>query len=107
MKLKQELFKDFDVYGKKYTYDEMKTMVVLQSYKSMTTGLLYEDLVKIANAIYRFWLRDEEGVDEVCCENEWLNCFNSEEEGYIQSYADRVAPDFIVFYRRTNNEKIH
>lgn len=93
-----KIFSDFDVYDHKYTYDEMKVMCVLCGYDDITADIDYEDLMLIANAIYKHWIRDVDD-DNIYIDNEWLEYHNSEEEGYIQAYADRVAPDFIQLYK--------
>ena len=96
------LFNDFDVYERKYTYDEMKVMSVLCSndYKSDTDDLDYEDLMIIANAVYNHWLNFERIFPtRIYYTFPSLMVMGYEEKGYIQSYADRVMLDFIKLYK--------
>lgn len=93
-----KIFSEFDVYNKEYTYDEMKVMRVLAQYPDIT-GLDYEDLMCICEAVYTHWA---DGINK--SENEkyarypWLELQSNEEEGYIQAYANRVLPEFIKLY---------
>lgn len=96
-----KIFNNFDVYDHEYTYSEMKVMCVLCNYDDMTVDLYYEDLMLVANAIYKHWIRDVDD-DDIYIDNEWLEYHNSEEEGHIQAYADRVAPHFIKLYKEGN-----
>lgn len=94
-----KIFHDFDVYDCRYTYDEAKVMCVLGSMPE-TEDLDYEDLIKIADAVYWHWV---DGID--ACENEkyamypWLELQSQEEDGYIQAYAERALPEFIKLYK--------
>ena len=45
---------EFDVYGREYTYDEMKVMHMLGVVYD-TKGFDYEDLMRIAEAVYYHW----------------------------------------------------
>lgn len=97
------IFIDFDVYERKYTYDEMKVMSVLCSddYKSDTDGLDYEDLMIIANAVYNHWLNFEQiFTTGIYYTYPWMMIMGFEEKGYIQKYADRVMLDFIKLYNK-------
>lgn len=97
-----KIFSDFDVYEHKYTYDEMKVMCVIGECCDGDSDdcLNYEDLCRIAEAVYAHWI---DGQDE--CEAEkyekypWLDFESEEEYGYIQAYAARVFPEFIKLYK--------
>lgn len=97
-----KIFSDFDVYSRKYTYDEMKVMCVITCICVSCDyyTLDYEDVMRIVEAVYAHWI---DGVDD--CELNtkyqqypWLEFQNSEEAGYIQKYAERVLPEFIKLY---------
>lgn len=93
------IFSDFDVYGRHYTYDEMKVMCVFGSIDGLDY-LNYEDAMHIVEAVYAHWV---DGQDE--CEDEkyeaypWLDFKSEEEYAYIQAYAQRVLPEFIKLYQ--------
>ena len=95
------IFHDFDVYDCRYTYDEAKVMCLLGATEE-AADLDYEDLTKIADAVYWHWV---DGRD--ACEDEkyaiypWLEFQSREEDGYIQAYAQRVLPEFIKLYKET------
>lgn len=112
------IFSDFDVYEHKYTYDEMKVMHLIDKYdrkyqydKMITmylTGnkdinseifLDYEDLCRIAEAVYAHWANDDERYEEKIGNYPWIKVQGFEEEGYIQAYAHRVLPEFIRLYK--------
>ena len=95
------LFNDFDVYERKYTYDEMKVMSLIHEYEEDTDFLDYEDLCRIAEAVYAHWANDDERWEEKVDKYPWIEIYNTEEEGYIQSYAQRVLPEFIKLYKET------
>ena len=99
-----KIFSDFDVHDYNYTYDEMKVMCVIGELGgTVSDNLNYEDLCRIAEAIYAHWV---DGQDE--CEDEkyeaypWLDFKSEEEYGYIQAYAYRVLPEFIQLYKEEN-----
>ncbi len=93
-----KIFSDFDVYERKYTYDEMKVINIIDNY----TGDLfldYEDLCCIAEAVYAHWIDGRDASeDEKYDKYPWLEFKNEEEYGYIQAYAQRVLPEFIKLY---------
>ena len=94
-----KIFSDFDVYERKYTYDEMKVMCVL-SLTPEAQELDYEDCMIIVDAVYWHWV---DGMD--ACEDEkyemypWLEFETAEEDHYIQAYAARVLPELIRLYK--------
>lgn len=93
------LFSDFDVYERKYTYDEMKVMnLIAQEYSEETNELDYEDVCRIAEAVYAHWANDDERYKEKVNEYPWIEIRGTIEDGYIQSYAYRVLPEFISLY---------
>ena len=94
------IFSDFDVYERKYTYDEMKVMSLIENYCGDSL-LDYEDLCRIAEAVYAHWSNDDERDEEKVDKYPWIEIINTEEEGYIQSYAQRVLPEFIKLYKET------
>lgn len=99
-----KIFKDFDVYENKYTYDEMKVMHVLTKMQNVY-GLDYEDLMSITNAVFNIWANDDE-EDERFQQYPWLAFEDLEEFGYIQKYAERVLPRLIELYKQevVNND---
>lgn len=97
-----KIFSDFDVYERKYTYDEMKVMCVIDTYHT-TYNLDYEDLCCIVEAIYAHWIDGRDASEnEKYTEYPWLEFVTTEEEGYIQAYAYRVLPKFIQLYKEEN-----
>jgi hypothetical protein len=94
------VFSDFDVYERKYTYDEMKVMCLIDTYH-MTYNLDYEDLCRIVEAVYAHWANDDERYEEKVSKYPWIEIDGIEEEGYIQAYAQRVLPEFIKLYKET------
>ena len=78
------LFVDFDVYERKYTYDEMKVMCMLAD-SNDAKRLDYEDLCCIAEAVYAHWANDDERSDEKLKKYPWLEINNFQEDGYIQA----------------------
>lgn len=94
------LFSDFDVYERKYTYDEMKVMnLIAQEYKEDTNELDYEDVCRIVEAVYAHWANDDERWQEKVDQYPWIEINGDVEYGYIQSYAKRVLPEFILLYK--------
>lgn len=93
-----KIFSDFDVYERKYTYDEMKVMCMLAD-SNDAKHLDYEDLCCIAEAIYAHWANDDERSNEKLEQYPWLEIDDFQEEGYIQAYADRVLSEFIKLYK--------
>lgn len=94
MKQENMIFRDFDVYSANYTYEEMKVMAVLAQCEDIQ-GLDYEGVCCIADAIYRQWSKNHYDGNYV-----WLNFQGFEEDGYIQAYAARIAPQMIELYRQ-------
>lgn len=100
-----KVFSGFDVYEYKYTYEEMKVMSVLPRMNlDEAAGLDYEDLMCIIEAIYRHWIDGRDtSEDEKYAKYPWLEFETSEEDGYIQAYAQRVLPNFIQLYKEVVN----
>lgn len=98
-----KIFSDFDVYGRKYTYDEIKVMSVLSRMNlDEAADLDYEDLMRIVEAVYAHWVDGRDASeDKKYAKYPWLEV-ERREEGYIQAYAQRVLPKFIELY----NEKV-
>lgn len=94
------IFSDFDVYERKYTYDEMKVMCIIDTYHT-TYNLDYEDLCRIVEAVYAHWVNDDEMSEEKVEKYPWIEIYGEEEYGYIQAYASRVLPEFIKLYKET------
>lgn len=97
--------KEFNVYDRHYNYDEMKVMSVITQCKE-AKDLDYEDMCKISEAIFAHWIdgRDE-SEDEKYALYPWLEFESQEEDGYIQKYAERVAPLFIELYMFIEHHK--
>lgn len=96
-----KIFSDFDVYERKYTYDEMKVMDILarEHHDTVSDGLLdYEDLCRIAEAIYAHWANPDERDQEKVSIFPWIEVEDFEEEGYVQAYAVRVWDMFVQLY---------
>lgn len=97
-----KIFSDFDVYERKYTYDEMKVMCLLGA--SNTFDLDYEDVCCIAEAVYAHWVDGRDASeDEKYDKYPWIEIMTEEENGYIQAYAQRTLPEFIKLYIKENN----
>lgn len=99
MKTNMIFSKDIDVYNRNYNYDEMKAISIITQCKE-AEDLGYEDMCKIAEAIYAHWIdgRDE-SEDKKYAMYPWLEFQNQEEDGCIQKYAERIAPMFIKLYK--------
>ena len=101
-----KVFGDFDVYSRKYTYDEMKVMCVITCltytsiYQDDPCNLDYEDVMRIVEAVYAHWINgiDNENLKTKYPQYSWLEFQDAEEAGYIQKYAERVLPEFIKLY---------
>ena len=93
-----KVFSEFDVYERKYTYDEMKVMSLIDGYCG-DSFLDYEDFCRIAEAVYAHWSNDDERCAEKVCRYPWIEICDDEEMGYIQAYASRVLPEFIQLYK--------
>ena len=112
------LFSDFDVYERKYTYDEMKVMSLFDKYERKHSKdefvkkclmpqyithddmfLDYEDICRIVEAVYAHWANDDERYQEKIDQYPWIEIDGEEEYGYIQAYASRVLPEFIRLYK--------
>lgn len=96
-----KIFSDFDVYERKYTYDEMKIMSVLT--KNLDGAVIedefdYEDLCYVAEAIYAHWANTDARYQETVSVLSYLKVNGFEETGYVQAYAQRVWDSFIQFY---------
>ena len=94
-----KIFSDFDVYERKYTYDEMKVIATMRDYPIDIDSLDYEDLCRVAEAIYAHWANDDERSEEKLAKYPWLEINGFMEDGYIQVYAHRVLPQFIRLYK--------
>ena len=98
-----KIFSDFDVYERKYTYDEMKVMCEIGGFCSdHCISLDYEDLCRIAEAIYAHWANDDERSEEKLEKYPWLEIKDFNEDGYIHAYAYRVLPNFMRLYKEEN-----
>lgn len=96
------IFSDFDVYERKYTYDEMKVMCIIDKYVG-DLFLDYEDLCRIAEAVYAHWIDGRDASeDEKYAKYPWLEFKTKEEDHYIQAYAERALPEFIQLYQEEN-----
>lgn len=97
MKQKYHIFSEtMDVYDYHYSYEEMKVMAVIQE---SNCQLNYEDMCRIASAIYWHWADGRDSSeDEKYKEYPWLEIQGRDEYGYIQEYAERVVPYFIELY---------
>ena len=98
-----KLFSDFDVYSRKYTYDEMKVMCIITCIccaRPRHCELDYEDAMRITEAVYAHWINgiDNENLKTKYPQYSWLEFQDAEEAGYIQKYAERVLPEFIKLY---------
>ena len=96
-----KIFSDFDVYTRKYTYDEMKVMSVITCTCQDGPCILdYEDVMRIVEAVYAHWINgvDNENLKTKYPQYSWLEFQDCEEAGYIQKYAERVASEFIKLY---------
>lgn len=92
------VFSQFDVYDRKYTYDEMKVMRVLSAFPDIDS-LDYEDLMRICEAVYAHWVDGRDASeDDKYQKYPWLEMQGREEEGYIQVYAQRILPELIELY---------
>jgi hypothetical protein len=98
-----KVFSNFDVYERKYTYEEMKVMCLIDVYHT-TYNLDYEDLCIIVEAVYAHWIDGRDASeDEKYAKYPWLEFETSEEDGYIQAYATRTLPNFIKLYKEEIN----
>lgn len=97
-----KIFSQFDVYDHKYTYDEMKVMCLLGA--SDTFDLDYEDVCRIADAVYWHWVDGRDASENEKYEKyPWLEIMDDDEYGYIQAYAQRALSEFIKLYKEENN----
>ena len=95
-----KIFIDFDVYDYNYTYEHMKVMSLVGFYSNDYMELDYEDLCRIAEAIYAHWIDGRTAdEDEKYAKYPWLEFQSKEEDGYIQAYTQRVLPEFIKLYK--------
>lgn len=90
------IFHDFDVYDCRYTYDEAKVMCLLGAMPEVQ-DFDYEDLMRIADAVYWSWLDSINNHGEE--KYPWIVVQGKEECGYIQAYAQRALPEFIKLYK--------
>lgn len=89
-----------DIYGNKFSYDEMIAMgnVTHFSYKQDQV-LDFEDLVIIAETIYAHWVDGRDSTEDEKYEMyPWLEFENAEEEHYMSTYSYRVSPKFIELF---------
>lgn len=106
-KIKDDFFRHYlDVYNLTYTYDEMKILDILsrqcERMPSMIS-LTYEDMALMAHDVYKLW--DENQTCECFEEFPWMEIANSEEEGYAQAFAARIAEDIINLYYKEKQRK--
>ena len=93
-----KIFSDFNVYEHKYNYDEMKVVAALSVIDEART-LDYEDYMCIAEAVYAHWVDGRDASEDAKYKKyPWLKFQSSNEEAYIQLYAERVLPNFIELY---------
>lgn len=91
--------RELDVYNYKYTYDEIKVLVVI-GMTPEAQDLDYEDCAIIASAVYWHWVDGRDvSEDEKYAKYPWLEFKTREEDHYIQAYAERALPDFIKLYK--------
>jgi len=91
----KEQLRDFEAYTAEYSYNDMKIIYVL-SKLDVCKSLDYEQLCEAAKAIYGIWA---DGIDnQAVTENELLQFKTTEEEGYVQAYAERIGTQFIKNY---------
>ena len=94
-----KIFSDFNVYDHQYNYDEMKVITVLSVLDS-ERELDYEDYMCIAEAVYAHWVDGRDASEDAKYKKyPWLEFQSSNEEAYIQLYAERVLPHFIELYK--------
>ena len=94
-----KIFSDFDVYEHQYNYDEMKVITVL-SVVEEARELDYEDYMCLAEAVYAHWVNGRDASEDAKYKKyPWLEFQSSNEEAYIQLYAERVLPHFIELYK--------
>lgn len=94
-----KIFSNFDIYNTGFTYDEMKVMNVLSRQQGIDC-FDYEDLMRICRAVYDHWVDGRDtSEDEKYKMYPWLEFETSEEDGYIQKYADRILPNLIKLYK--------
>ena len=94
-----KIFSDFDVYNHQYNYEEMKVITVLSTI-DVNRELDYEDYMCIAEAVYAHWIDGRDASEDAKYKKyPWLEFQSSNEEGYIQLYAERVLPKFIELYK--------
>ena len=88
--------KNFNVYEEKYDYDFVKAFSIISAKES---ELDYEDLFIITQACYEMWQTQISGYFK---QFPWMEYENDKERGYIQSYAERTAQDWIELFKQTN-----
>ena len=94
-----KIFSDFDVYEHQYNYDEMKVITVLSTI-DVNKELDYEDYMRIAEAVYAHWVDGRDASEDAKYKKyPWLEFQSSNEDNYIQLYAERVLPKFIELYK--------
>ena len=94
-----KIFSDFDVYGHQYNYDEMKVITVLSAI-DVNKELDYDDYMYIAEAVYVHWIDGRDASEDAKYQKyPWLEFQSSNEDNYIQLYAERVLPKFIELYK--------
>ena len=93
-----KMFNEFDVYSHLCNYEEAKVVgVIAQSDEA--AELDYEDIILIAEAIYRHWLNTESSsYINFLKTYSWLRPVSETERGYIQEYAERTLPYFLEIY---------
>lgn len=86
---------NFDSDNAEYSYEEIKVICVL-SKLDVCKSLDYKQLCEAAKAIYSIWA---DGIDnQAVSEDELLQFKTTEEEGYVQTYTERVGTPFVKEY---------
>jgi hypothetical protein len=95
-----------DAYNLIYTYEEMKILDILSRQcerMPSSISLTYEDITLMSHDIYRLWSENKN------CKffdlYPWMKIANSEEEGYSQAFAARIAEQAIELYLKEKNKK--
>ena len=97
------VFSNFDVYERKYNYEEMKIMFML-AHMDGTDTFDYEDCMRVVEAVYAHWIDGRDSSEDEKYEKyPWLEFQTDEEDGYIQAYALRTLPKFIELYKEEIN----
>lgn len=103
-----EIFKDKEVYGYSFDYEEVKIAIVVSEVATKNNIYLdYEEVCIIAKNIFYYW--DDSTIDDdfaLLIEMfPWVKVNHEAEETYYsQAYAERTALNYIKLYQlMTNN----